>query len=65
MVRYEYKVFEVEMSWSGQSSTVPEDELNELGAEGWDIVAPITERSGKTTGQQSGKTTGLVMQRER
>ena len=34
MARYEYKVSEVETFWLGQSSTVPEDELNELGAEG-------------------------------
>jgi hypothetical protein len=54
MPRYEYKLFEIETTWLGQSSSVPEDEP---GAEGWDVVAPITE--------QSGKTTGLVLQRER
>jgi hypothetical protein len=41
MPRYEYKLFDVDFSASFGTSNVPEDELNALGAEGWDVVATI------------------------
>jgi len=56
MPAYEYKVFEIDTSMFGGSS-VPESELNELGAEGWEVVAPINEKSGQTK--------ALVLKRER
>jgi len=56
MLRYEYRIFEIESGMFG-SSSVSEDELNDLGAEGWDVVATINENSGQTT--------ALVLQRER
>lgn len=56
MSRYEYQVFEIDSGVFG-SSSVPEEELNSLGAEGWDVVATIN--------QGSGQTKALVLQRER
>ncbi|MFC7074956.1 DUF4177 domain-containing protein [Haloarcula halophila] len=56
MPSYEYKMFEVETGMFG-SSSVPEEQLNELGADGWEVVAPIT--------QNSGQTAALLLQRER
>ncbi|MFC6974910.1 DUF4177 domain-containing protein [Halomicroarcula sp. GCM10025709] len=56
MPSYEYKVFEVDTGMFG-SSSVPEDELNDLGADGWEVAAPITEKSGQTA--------ALLLQRER
>ncbi|WP_254272837.1 DUF4177 domain-containing protein [Haloarcula marina] len=56
MTSYEYRLFEVDTGMFGGSS-VPVDELNELGADGWEVVAPITENSGQTA--------GLLLKRER
>jgi hypothetical protein len=56
MPRYEYKMFEIESGMFG-SSSVPEEELNSLGDQGWDVVA--------TVNQNSGQTKALVLQRER
>lgn len=56
MPSYEYKTLEIDTGMFG-SSSVPTDELNDLGADGWEVVAPITENSGQTA--------GLLLQRER
>jgi hypothetical protein len=56
MPSYEYKTLDVDTGMFG-SSSVPTDELNDLGADGWEVVAPITENSGQTA--------GLILQRER
>ncbi|WP_188852381.1 DUF4177 domain-containing protein [Haloarcula argentinensis] len=56
MPSYEYKALDVDTGMFGGSS-VPVDELNDLGADGWEVVAPITENSGQTA--------GLLLQRER
>ncbi|GAA3870574.1 hypothetical protein GCM10022627_22340 [Haloarcula argentinensis] len=56
MPSYEYKALDVDTGMFGGSS-VPVDELNALGADGWEVVAPITENSGQTA--------GLLLQRER
>jgi len=56
MPSYEYKTLDVETGVFG-SSSIPLQELNDLGADGWEIAAPITENSGQTS--------GLLLQRER
>lgn len=55
MPPYEYRILEVDTGMFG-SSSVPEDRLNEVGADGWEVVAPITEKSGQTS--------ALVLKRE-
>ena len=55
MPPFEYRILEVDTGMFG-SSSVPEDRLNELGADGWEVVAPITEKSGQTS--------ALVLKRE-
>ena len=55
MPSFEYRVLDVDTGLFG-SSTVSEERLNELGADGWEVVAPITEKSGQTS--------ALVLKRE-
>ena len=47
MPSFEYRVLDVDTGMFG-SSSAPEERLNELGADGWEVVAPITEKSGQT-----------------
>ncbi|MFC7026941.1 DUF4177 domain-containing protein [Halomicroarcula sp. GCM10025324] len=48
MPSFEYRALEVDTGMLG-SSSVPENRLNELGADGWEVVAPITEKRGQTS----------------
>ncbi|NLV09389.1 DUF4177 domain-containing protein [Halomicrobium sp. HM KBTZ05] len=60
MPSYEYRTIEVnsEVMIAGLGGDVspPMEELNELGAEGWDVAAPITDKTGETV--------SLLLQRE-
>ena len=48
---FEYRVLELESSLGGFGSTsVPVEKLNDLGAEGWEVTAPLTNKSGETEG---------------
>jgi hypothetical protein len=47
MPSFEYRVLDVDTGMFG-SSSAPEERLNELGADGWEVVAPIPEKSGQT-----------------
>ena len=48
MPPFEYRILEVDTGMLG-SSSVPENRLNELGADGWEVVAPSTEKRGQTS----------------
>lgn len=60
MPSYEYKTIEVDSSMmvAGLGGDVhpPVEQLNELGADGWDVAAPITDKTGETV--------SLLLQRE-
>lgn len=55
MPPFEYRILDVDTGMFG-SSSVPEERLNDLGEDGWEVVAPIAEKSGQTT--------ALVLKRE-
>lgn len=52
MPSYEYRTIEVDsevmIAGLGGDVAPPMDELNELGADGWDVAAPITDKTGET-----------------
>jgi hypothetical protein len=52
MPSYEYRTIEVDSSLMvaglGGDVDPPIERLNELGADGWDVVAPITDKTGET-----------------
>jgi len=60
MPSYEYQTIEVDSSLMvaglGGDVEPPIQKLNELGADGWDVVAPITDKTGETV--------SLLLQRE-
>lgn len=60
MPSYEYRTIEVDSSLMvaglGGDVEPPIERLNELGADGWDVVAPITDKTGETV--------SLLLQRE-
>jgi len=60
MPSYEYRTVEVDSSVMvaglGGDVKPPVEKLNELGADGWDVVAPITDKTGETV--------SLLLQRE-
>lgn len=60
MPSYEYRTLEVDSSVMvagfGGDVHPPIERLNELGAEGWEVVAPITDKTGETV--------SLLLQRE-
>jgi len=60
MPSYEYRTVEVDSSVMvaglGGDVQPPVEKLNELGADGWDVVAPITDKTGETV--------SLLLQRE-
>lgn len=60
MPSYEYRSLEVdsEIMVAGLGGDVqpPMEKLNELGADGWEVVAPITDKTGETV--------SLLLQRE-
>ncbi|MBV0925692.1 DUF4177 domain-containing protein [Halomicroarcula limicola] len=49
---YEFRTLEVDSSVMvagfGGDVRPPVERLNELGAEGWDVAAPITDKTGET-----------------
>ena len=60
MPSYEYQTIEVDSSMmiAGLGGDVhpPVEQLNGLGADGWDVAAPITDKTGETV--------SLLLQRE-
>jgi hypothetical protein len=52
MPSYEYRTIEVDsevmIAGLGGDVAPPMDDLNELGADGWDVAAPITDKTGET-----------------
>ncbi|MFC7070484.1 DUF4177 domain-containing protein [Halobaculum lipolyticum] len=60
MPSYEYQLIEVDsdimVAGFGGEVKPPIKQLNELGEEGWDVVAPITDKTGETQ--------SLLLQRE-
>jgi hypothetical protein len=46
--QWEYKVVDLSTSFLGKSVKNPEEELNELGREGWELVEDLSEASGNT-----------------
>jgi hypothetical protein len=52
MPSYEYRTIEVDsevmIAGLGGDVSPPMEELNELGADGWDVAAPITDKTGET-----------------
>ncbi|ELZ89010.1 hypothetical protein C453_00840 [Haloferax elongans ATCC BAA-1513] len=61
MPAYEYRTIEVDSSVMvagfGGDVEPPVEQLNELGADGWDVAAPITDKTGETV--------SLLLQREK
>ncbi|KAA9408361.1 DUF4177 domain-containing protein [Haloarcula hispanica] len=60
MPSYEYRTIEVDsdvmIAGLGGEVTPPVEQLNELGAEGWHVAAPLTDKTGETV--------SLLLQRE-
>ncbi|WP_225335759.1 DUF4177 domain-containing protein [Halomicrobium urmianum] len=60
MPSYEYRTVEVDsqvmVAGLGGDVSPPIEQLNELGAEGWNVAAPITDKTGETA--------SLLLQRE-
>lgn len=49
--QWEYKVIDVSQSWSplkGMQTRSPEELLNELGSDGWELVDTLSEGGGNT-----------------
>ncbi|WP_267639983.1 DUF4177 domain-containing protein [Haloarchaeobius amylolyticus] len=46
--QWEYKVVELSSSFFGHETKVDEESLNELGAEGWELVETLSEGGGNT-----------------
>jgi hypothetical protein len=46
--RWEYKVVDLSTSFLGKSVKNPEERLNELGADGWELVEDLSEASGNS-----------------
>jgi hypothetical protein len=66
MTEWEYRI--VELSGGGLfggEEEPTEAQLNELGAEGWDLAASLTESSTGLSGRPSGETGALVFKRPR
>ncbi|WP_439026808.1 DUF4177 domain-containing protein [Haloarchaeobius sp. DT45] len=46
--QWEYKVVDLSSSFFGRETKVDEESLNELGAQGWELVETLSEASGNT-----------------
>ncbi|WP_323676507.1 DUF4177 domain-containing protein [Halorubellus sp. PRR65] len=46
--QWEYKVVDLSTSFLGKSVEDPEDRLNELGRDGWELVEDLSEASGNS-----------------
>jgi len=66
MTTWEYKIVEVSGGGLFGGDRGPtEAELNELGSEGWELAASLTESSTGLSGRPSGETESLVFKRPR